>query len=197
MNKILISIIAIFSVFCSGICFASETVSIPLSVPPDLIQEVCKAPVWTNVTAYWKGVTDKRSQPEIGTQTQKGKEPIPVVADPPLTQTFDSALKNLFETCGMKFANKKGSDTLILSAEIRDFFAGVEKKLVTGKSKATSSIAFLAQRGPQSSSVVVGYEMESKKMRSGNIKQLQKTLEELFAETLRQIPETQEMKDLK
>jgi Tfp pilus assembly protein PilO len=38
--------------------------------------------------------------------------------------------------------------------------------------------------------------MESKKIRSGDIKQLKKTLEELFTETLKQIPETQEMREL-
>ena len=144
----------------------------------------------------WKGVADKRESEEVGVQTQKGKEEIPIYSEPPLKEIVDNTLKKLFTSCGMKL-NVKGDDATTLSAEIREFYVGVEKKLLTGKSRAVSSIAFLTRHGQQSSTVVVGFEMESKKIRSGKLKQLEKTLNELFIETIKQIPETKEMRELK
>ena len=176
---------------------AGESIPLALNAPKNITQDACKVPVWKGLAVFWGGVKDKRQAPEIGVQTQKGKEPIPVISNPPLEELFNTALKDMFASCGMKFVSKDGDSILKLSAEIRDFYVGVEKKLLTGKSEAKSSIAFLTLKENQSSSVTVGYEIESKKIRSGDIKQLQKTLDELFAETIKQIPKTQEMKELK
>ena len=176
---------------------AQETPTIALTAPAGLVQQACPQPVWQNASFVWKGVTDKRTSPELGAQTQKGKDPIPVMASPPIAQAFDATLRDLLPACGMKLSDKGGADAIELSAEIREFYTGVEKKFFTGKSTAKSSIAFHTRQGGRSSSVTVGCELESKKVRSGDIKQLQKTVNELFVETLKQIPATQEMKDLK
>ena len=174
-----------------------QSASVMLEMPAALPAEACPQPAWTNVSAVWKGVVDKRPSPEVGMQTQKGKEPIPVVSEPPATEAFDGALKKLLPACGMKLVEKGTEETLVLSAELREFYVGVEKKLLTGKSEARSSVAFMARKGNRSTSVTVGYEIDSKKVRSGNIKQISKALSELFVETLRQIPATPEMRELK
>lgn len=192
----------IITAFLAITNFSSQTLadtplSITLSTPPMLAQDSCKVPIWSDAQFIWKGIIDKRPSPEIGLQTQKGKEPIPVMADPPLSQVLDKSLYEIFTACGMKLA-ENGPDTMpTLSAEIREFYTGVEKKLLTGKSKAKSSIAFTLRKGGQSTSVTVGFEIDSKKIRSGSTKQLQQTLNELLVETLRQIPATPEMRELK
>lgn len=193
--KIFLTLLSVLLMAVSA--HAASTVSIQLAAPAGIEKEACPVPIWKNLTASWKGVRDSRSSQEIGLQTQKGKEPIQVISLPALDLVFDASLKNLLTACGMKLTTAENGSTLNLSAEIKEFYAGVEKKLLTGKGVAKSSITFIANRGGTSSSVTVGYEMESKKIRSGDIKQLTKTINDLFAETLKQIPATEEMKDLK
>lgn len=175
---------------------AAEPTPISLTVPPTLAEEVCRSPVWNGTAVVWGGVVDRRPSPEVGLQTQQGKEALPVVSSPPLAEVFDRALRGLFAACGMKLLGGGTENAPELSAEIRVFSVGVEKKLLTGKSEAKSSIAFLSRRGNRSSSVTVGFEIDSKKIRSGNTKQLEKTLNDLLTETLRQIPATPEMREL-
>ena len=195
MKRIALAVIALFVVIPAA--QAADAVSISLEMPVGLVQQACPAPVWKNTTVVWEGVTDKRPAPEVGVQTQKNKEPIPVVASPSVDKAFDAALRLLLPACGMTFAEKGNADALRLSAEVREFSTNVEKKLVTGKSEAKASVAFHARQGNRSTSVTVGYEIDGKKVRSGNVKQLTQTINELFAETLKQIPATQEMRDLK
>lgn len=178
--------------------FAADAVQLPLGPPPMLVAELCRTPVWNDLPVIWKGVADRRPDLSVGIQIQNNKEPLPVFADPPLAGLFDSALRELFMGCGMKLVEEGGrNDVMILSAEIREFYVGVEKKLLTGKSEARSSIAFNARKGGQSTNVTVGFEIDAKKIRSGKLKQLQSTLGELFGETLRQIVATPEMRALK
>lgn len=174
----------------------AESASISLSVPANLAATACAVPVWKGTEFRWEGVADARPSPEVGLQTQKGEEPIPILAAPPLDRAFDQALQSLFSSCGMKLDGGGIEGIPTLSAEIREFSAGVDKKLLTGKSQAKSSIAFTSRRGGRSQTVTVGYEIDTKKIRSGSTKQLEKALNELFAETLRQIPATPEMRDL-
>lgn len=196
--KTLIAFASLFVILSVSLdASAEDGVNIALTAPADLVSKACPTPVWKDLSVIWNGVKDKRTSPEVGSQTQKGKEPIPVLSNPPLDQVFASALKNLLGACGMKFVSKDSEGALNLSAELKEFYAGVEKKLITGKSTAKSSIVFATSRGGTSSSVTVGYEMESKKIRSGNIKQLTSTLNDLFTATLKQIPATEEMKELK
>jgi len=188
---------AVALAFVSAVASGEQSATVSLEMPAALPAEACSQPAWTNASAVWKGVVDKRPSAEVGTQTQKGKEPIPVLSDPPAAEAFDRALKKLLPACGMKLVEKVSDDALVLSAELREFYVGVEKKLLTGKSEARSSVAFMARKGNRSTSVTVGYEIDSKRVRSGNIKQISKALSELFAETLRQITATQEMRELK
>jgi len=180
-----------------ALSWAESRATVPLSAPSGLAQKVCPAPAWNYGTVVWKGVVDARSSPEIGLQTQKGKDPIPVYSEPAAAAAFDGALRELLPACGMMLSDSGEPDSLVVTAELREFYTGVEKKLFTGKSTSRSAITFKALQGNRSSSVTVGYEMEAKKVRSGNIKQLQRSANELFIETLKQIPETPEMAELK
>lgn len=197
MKNILTVVIIIFMGLVSANLFAEESIPIDFSIPSGLAKQACPSPIWNNLSVQWMGVKDKRSDPDVGIQTQKDKDPIPVVSSVPLEKVFDNTLRDLFQTCGMKFATSADENTLKLSAEIRNFYVGVQKKFLTGKSEAKSNIAFSAIKGNQAQSITVGYETDSKNIRSGNIKQLQKTLNSLFVDTIKQIPTTQEIKDLK
>lgn len=186
--------------FLAAPAVAAEAVQLPLGPPPMLVAEICRTPVWSGLPVIWKGVADRRPDLSVGVQIQGDKEPLPVFADPPLAGLFDSALRELFRGCGMRLVEEQSEgrgDAIVLSAEIREFYVGVEKRLLTGKSRAQSSIAFAARKGGQSTSVTVGFEIDAKKIRSGKLKQLQGTLNELFAETLKQIVATPEMRELK
>lgn len=193
MKYFLLTVIFCVVAYLPCITFADEASKITLSIPDGFVGEVCKKPVWNNLPVKWEGTVDKRTLPEVGVQTQKGKEPQPIMAEPQLDKAFDAAIEKLLTTCGMKFVGKADDNDMHLSAEIREFYVGVKKGLVTGKSEAKSSLTFLSRRGGQSATVTVGTEIESKKIRSGNIKQLTSTLNELFTETLKQIPTTWEM----
>lgn len=176
---------------------AQEHATIALSAPAGLVQKACPVPAWKYGAVVWKGVVDKRSTPEVGLQIQKNKEPLPVFSSPPIADAFNLALGELLPACGMTLASAGSADSLTVSAELREFYTGVEKKFFTGKSESRASIVFNARRGNSSSSVTVGCELEAKKVRSGNIKQLEKAVNELFSELLKQIPATPEMAELK
>lgn len=169
---------------------ATETTSVTLSLSPDFASEICTTPVWKNVSVVWKGVEDKRPALEVGTQEKKGEIENTLISDPALEKVFDSALQKLFKTCGMKLdGNPKNSPTL--KAEINEFYVGSEKKLLTGKTKAASKLTFameLTKDGVTTNSKkTVTFNMESKKIRSKDIKQLKETLDTLLYETLSQI----------
>jgi hypothetical protein len=114
-----------------------------------------------------------------------------------LTEVLSGALQRLFLSCGLKDAGA-GKPDVTLSAEIREFYAGVEKGLFTGKGTARSAILFhVAKRNdPTERTVEVGYEMEAKKIRQKDIRQLESTLNELLARTLEQVPKLDGFKDL-
>jgi uncharacterized lipoprotein YajG len=177
---------------------APEKEVVALEVPAGLVREICAQPVWNGVTAVWKGVTDERPGKAIGLQTKsKGKEPIEVFAIPTLDSVFDKALRDVFTACGMKFIDKGASETLKLSVQIKQFYAGVEKKLITGKAKAVSALTFTADKAMQTKTIDIGNDMESKEARKGDIKGLTKALNSLLAETLKQVPTTQQLRDMK
>lgn len=194
------ALVIAFLVLSASPVLAADSISLSLGPPPMLVAELCKAPVWNNIPVIWKGVADRRPDLSIGIQIQNNKEPLPVFADPPLAGLFDTALRELFSGCGMKLVEEQfegRNDALTLEAEIREFYVGVEKKFLTGKSEARSSIVFKDRHGGQSTSVTVGFEMDQKKIRSGKLKQLQATLNELFGETLKQIVANPDMRQLK
>lgn len=170
---------------------------VALSVAPDFYVQTCSTPVWKGMTAVWKGVSDDRADKIVGLQTKKGQEPVAVTAMPPVDKAFDAALRTLFESCGMKLTDKGDAAATKITVEVKDFYAGVEKKLVTGKAKAKSLLSFLVDQGVRSNTVEVGMEMESKEARKGDIKALTKALNNLFAETLKQVVVTPLLRDLK
>jgi uncharacterized lipoprotein YajG len=198
MKKIM-GVIAACAVFCIAITASAETSgkeAVALEVPAGLVQGICTQPVWKGVTAVWKGVTDARPDKVIGIQTKKGKEPIEVFANPSLESVLDKALREVFTACGMKIVEKGADDILKLSVQIKQFYAGVEKKLVTGKAKATSSLTFVVDKDAQSTKIDISNELESKEARKGDIKGLTKALNDLLVETLKQITTTQQLREI-
>lgn len=178
--------------------WAVEGASVSLKLPPQFVEKLCAAPVWKDQTVLWKGVKDEREQPEIGLQTKKkGKDPVSVTSQPPLDAILNDALRDLFSSCGLKIVNEGKAD-LEMSAVVEEFYAGVEKGFLTGKGVARSKIQFdLKRKGSNSERMVdLGYELEANKIRQKDLKQLEQTLNELFARTLEQIPKLDGLKDL-
>lgn len=193
-------VLAVFiSLVISHAALAQEAAkpTIALDVTPEATAQMCPTPVWNGVKAVWSGISDARADKVIGTQTKKGEPPIEVMANPPLDEAFDKALRRLFSVCGMKFVDTAPADTLRLSAQIKEFYSGVEKKLVTGKAVSKGMLTFIADKGPKSMTIDVGTELDSKEIRRGDIKALTKALNQLFVETLKQVPTTQQLRDLK
>jgi hypothetical protein len=197
--KIIVKQILGVSFLFAALSVRAETgrVSVSLSPPPDFIAKTCPAPVWKGTTVLWKGVTDAREEAEVGRQTKKkGKDVILVDASPPIETAVDGVLRDLFPACGLKLVSAGKAD-VTMSGEIVEFSAGVEKKLFTGKGMARSRLLFRLKR-PNSNidqTVEVGYEMEDKKVRRKDIRQLEKSLNELLARTLEQIPKLDGFKE--
>lgn len=172
----------------------AQTVS--LSLPAGFTQSACSAPVWKNTEIYWKGVEDKRGDASVGQQTKNKLAPVEVLAQPELKDVFNSALKRLLPACGLKLADKPSDGTLNLKVEIQQFYAGVDKKIVTGTGKAQSRIAFVGDIANQTTMMVeIGYQIESKKGRKKDIKQLEALLNELLSETLKQVPLSKQLQE--
>lgn len=176
----------------------TERVSVLLQTAPDFVAKTCPATVWKGTTVLWKGVTDARAEKEVGRQSKKkGQDVVLVDASPPIETVVDGVLRDLFPACGMKLVESGRSD-ITMSGEVVEFYAGVEKKLFTGKGMARSRLLFRLRRPATNvdQTVEVGYEMEDKKIRQKDIRQLEKTLNELLARTLEQIPRLDGFKGL-
>lgn len=176
---------------------SQEKIPLTLNLPGHFDKTVCPTPVWNHLPVVWNGVNDLRSSDDIGVLEKKGKTTAMIYAEPTLAQVIDEALKQLLPFCGLKLQKLTNDSLLNLSVEIEEFYAGVEKKFLTGKGSAQSRLSVIVKNQNQTTqSVEVGFQIESKKVRSRNIKQLEKILNELFFETLAQIPKARGLKDL-
>ncbi|MBI4126603.1 MAG: hypothetical protein HY465_03835 [Deltaproteobacteria bacterium] len=179
--------------------YASEPTVVSLAVPPGLSQQLCTSgPLWKEVTVVWMGVKDNRPSPAIGEQQQRNKDPVTIVAATPLERTFDSALRDLFTTCGMTFVPHGDETILRLEVEIRQFDVTGEKKLVSGKGTARSELVFEARREETSATtIVVTAELYAKGIRNRGVKQVGKLANQLLEEILREVAATHELQNLK
>lgn len=173
---------------------AQETAQVSLRVEPDFFQQACPSPLWNGLPIQWQGTSDHRASPEVGLESKKeGKDPIAVLTQPPLSDSFDSALRRLFENCGMKIVP---AAAWRMSAVIEEFHAGVEKGLIFGKGKAKSRVTIYAESENRKLSASGGYELEFKKTRKKSLQRLTETLNELFAKTLEQLPKSPQLRSM-
>jgi len=190
----------VWSILIAGILAAwsvraQDKAELTLKVPTDLFQQACPSPLWNGLAVQWLGSTDRRPNPEVGLETKKGgKDPIAVSTQPPLAETFDSALRGLLSHCGMKLVESGG--TWRMSAIIEEFHAGVEKGLVFGKGRAKSRVAIFAESEQRKLSASAGYELEFKQTRKKSLQRLTETLNELFAKTLEQLPKSPQLRSM-
>lgn len=181
----------------SLVAFAEDKAEVNLELPAKFFSETCLSPIWNHVTAYWDGVKDLRKDLAVGHQSVKGKEAIAIEPNPSLQKFLDKNVHDLLSQCGIHFVTDKVTP-LHLSMEIREFYVNVKKTIFTGKSEAKSNFAFIIKRDVRlDKTVEVGYEMESKRIRQRDIRQVEKALDELLARTLQMIPVTDSLRDLK
>ncbi|EKD41855.1 MAG: hypothetical protein ACD_73C00488G0003 [uncultured bacterium] len=175
---------------------ALETLNITLSLPADFSTQVCNIPVWNRTKAIWGHVKDLREEKAVGHQSKNGVDTLLVETTPPLENILDISLKRLFQTCGMEWVKEEDSNAIKISVNILEFFAGSDKKLLTGKGTAVSRLAINIEKSNQTlQTIEVGFQIENKGIRQAKLKQLEKTLNELLADTLKQIPRLSQMKD--
>lgn len=189
--------IFLLAALVSPALLASDQIPITLQLPGGFVEQLCPTPIWQQRAVVWKGVQDKRTSPELGVQSKKGEVVSEVVAEPSLVSSFDAALQKILTQCGLKLLSRGNDESTFLSVEIVEFHAGLEKKLLTGKGMAKSSL-ILNQGTPYggAQTIEIEYEIESKKVRSKSIKQLSQTLNELFQKTLEKVPQIKELRAL-
>lgn len=178
-----IFVITTIVAFLCTIAMAEEA-AISIAAPQDIGKQACPTPIWKEMKIFWKGTVDERSSTSLGMQTKKGKDPISVVSDRPLKQIIDDGMKNMLTACGAKLLDAKKDDAFVLQASIKDFSADVQKKTFTGKSNAESSMVYMVEKGSYSRKVTINMEADSKGLRQGKLKQLEKELNKLLADTL-------------
>jgi uncharacterized lipoprotein YajG len=195
--KIWITVIGTFLFFETAI--AQQTFeTITLEVPAQFFMSLCPDRPFQGVKVYWQGVQDKRTHQTLGVVTKKeGKDPIQVVSAPPLQQLFQNYLTSVLEQCGMQLVQRPGDAAFQLEAFIEEFHAEEEKGWVTGKGQAKSRLSFAAQSPTRKVAANVGYGVEFKQGRKRGIERLQKVLNELLQETLRQVPGSTQLQILK
>jgi uncharacterized lipoprotein YajG len=178
---------------------AEPSTIVTLEAPGTLAKQICPQPLWNNITAVWGGVKDERPAPEVGGQDQgKGKDPLSVFSSIPLNQVFDQALRKILPVCGIKLIDSGTDEELHLSIEINDFYSGVNKKFFTSTAKSTSKLTVIAQHsGATTLMVNVGDEIESKRGRQKDVKQMTASLNELLADTIKQMVQSKELQTLK
>lgn len=189
MKKIMVlSIILLASAFVSNLN-AAENVPISLEQPKNISKAACPTPLWNGEKVVWDGVKDARESFEIGLQTKKGKDPIDIVANPPLAEVMDKALQDFLKACGLNLV--KNGNLPHLSAKIVNFYAGVNKKILTGSATAKSAITLTKKSGYERSDITVNCDIESKGLSSSKLKKITQTLNNLLLETLVTIAHTQ------
>ncbi|MBX7147655.1 YajG family lipoprotein [bacterium] len=173
--------------------FAQES-NLVLSLPQNFANNVCPVKVWKDIPVVLK-VKDNRESAFVG-EIAKGSEEIDVFVNPPLELQFQKALEGLLTVCGLQVMTTSAEAT-VLKITIEKFYAGGKKKFLTEKHEAESALMIMAEKGGNKIfDVDLGFSIESKGIRKKNIKQLTKTLSDLFYETLKQIPVNRYLKDL-
>jgi len=178
--------------FANPTLYASDENSIQLTLPSEFSLNTCSVRPWIGKTAKWGGVTDERTEKAVGQQSKSGEILSQVNVNPPLEQVFDISLKQLFTSCGIQWTNDDQAPEIHIA--ITEFFAGSDKKLFTGKGQAQSRLRLeIGRQHMTLHTLEVGFSIENKGLRKAKLKQLQSTLNELLAETLRQIPKLNQL----
>lgn len=185
------------SFFSVAVSAADVPTTVELQTPEGFASKICPSQKWKNIPFVWEGVTDSREDKAVGSQVTGSKEPIDITPVPPLESVLDKAIPELLEACGMKQVKKSDENAARIAVEVESFHAGVTKTLFTGKGTAESWFKITVRKGPSTETAKFGYEMESKGMRSGKIKQLKKTLDDLLFQTLSELPKADPIKSLK
>jgi uncharacterized lipoprotein YajG len=186
-------------VFFAGFVRSQEpTVPLTLEVPAQFFMNLCPDRPFQGVKVYWKGVEDQRSVKILGVVSKKeGKDAVQVISEPPLEKIFQNYLNSLLEQCGMQLVQRPQDALYQMQATIQEFHAEEEKGWVTGKGEAKSRLEFTAASPERKITANVGYGVEFKQGRKRGIVRLQKILNELLQETLRQVPGSVQLRSMK
>ncbi len=179
---------------------AAEEFSITLELPPKFFSQLCPQPLWNHPRVIWQGVKDKRPNPALGTLTKKhGKDPTSVFSQPSLEEIFNRNLEQLFRHCGMDLmtaGSATTADDFQLSGFLEEFYAQEEKGIFTGKGRASSRLLISAIRPQKKINATVTYQIEFKMGRKRGIERLEKILQELFENTVKQVTLAPQLKEI-
>lgn len=198
MFKTTCSFLFSLMLFLSIASAKAESNTINLKLPENFATNLCPTARWKKTPLVFLGVKDAREEKQVGEQQQKNAEPLGLMTEPKLEQIFAEALKATLQTCGIAWT--KSSEDIeypTLSVNLEDFFAGSNKKWLTGKTSAHAQVSLTLIKQQQTSTTTITADIDSKKLRQKSIKQIQLVLNELFAETITQLVNIKELQELK
>lgn len=198
MLKTILSFLLCGMLFLSANGAHAENNTIKLQLPENFANNLCPTARWQKTPLVFLGVKDAREEKQVGEQQQKNAEPLALMTEPKLEQIFADALKATLQTCGITWT--KSSEDIehpTLSVSLEDFFAGSNKKWLTGKTSAHAQVSLTLIKQQQTSTTTITAEIDSKKLRQKSIKQIQLVLNELLAETITQLVDIKELQELK
>lgn len=174
----------------------SESPTVSLKLPDDFFATTCPVAVWNGTKVFLKSVQDGRNVGAVGEQQKGNGESVLIGSEPPLVSVIQDNLKRLLTACGLKMVEKEDVASVLMFVRIEDFYVRGQKKLLTGKTSASSRLLLSLQRtdGTTTRDVEVGYEIADKGLRRKDIRQSEKILNELLANTLAQIPKTEALR---
>ena len=176
----------------------AESNTINLKLAENFANKLCPTARWQKTALVFLGAKDAREEKQVGEQQQKNAEPLGLLTEPKLEDIFADALKTTLQTCGIVLT--KSSEDIehpTLSVNVEDFFAGSNKKWLTGKTSAHAQVSLTLIKQQQTSTTTITADIDSKKLRQKSIKQIQLVLNELLAETITQLVNTKELQELK
>ena len=198
MKKSTCFLLSLSSLLCCASLAYAEVNTVHLQLPENFSSTACPSKPWAQTKVIFQGVKDERGEKQVGEQQQKKAEPLGIFTEPSLEKIFSNALQSTFASCGMVWTKaSEDIDYPSLSVSIEDFFVGSNKKWLTGKASAHAQITVTLIQDKRTSSTTITADIDSKKLRQESIKQLQRVLNDLFAQSVTQVLNIQALQELK
>ena len=191
---------ALFFLFfpAQGSAQAPDTETITLKFNDYFWYKMCSPQPFKGIRIHWAGLVDERPEKALALVTKKnGADPVEVYSKPPFQEILSGYLQAVFRQCGMKFEPEGGEGIYEISVSIKKFRAFEEKRLITGKGSAQSSLEIIAKLPGKKITSQIGYQIEFKQGRKSGIKRVKQILTELFQETLKEVINSAQLRSLK
>lgn len=174
----------------SSAVFADNAVPMAtVKISPDWGKSQCASKPGKDIALVWKGVTDKRSNPIVGTLKNK-KEEFEVKLAGDVDSVIGEAVKTVLTNCGFTIETKNGTKGIETSVEVSEFFAGAKKGFFTGETDARGSLVVHFNNNGANYDFSLGATKSDKRLKKKDIRQLEEVLTGLLESVVTQIGES-------